>query len=176
MQQKEDAANAFQVQEKRMRQVARELMIDEKAAAKGEDYGHAAGPETDSTKDSPQAQPKFIAGNSSGASASAGTKSLSSRPAWALTEKAADDVTEAKELDDPEGLLEFAQGLDFDKYIGDLEVQSMMARLKQRIADMEREMLQDDKREIDAEERAARREMLALMVNIFLFVLMSCVF
>jgi len=84
-------------------------------------------------------------------------KKKSNKPAWALTEEKAEVVSEEKEFEDAEGLLDFAAGLNFDKYIDDLEVQTMMEKVKQRIMTLEREVIQDEKRLKEAEERAANR-------------------
>ncbi len=55
-------------------------------------------------------------------------------------------------------MLEFAAGLNFDKYIDDLEIKTMMEKVKKRILDLEREVNQEEKRIAEAEQRAANRE------------------
>mmetsp|Transcript_16583 Transcript_16583/g.24951 ORF Transcript_16583/g.24951 Transcript_16583/m.24951 type:complete len:370 (+) Transcript_16583:51-1160(+) len=82
------------------------------------------------------------------------------RPAWALTEDAAESALDEKEMEDEDELISFAKGLDFDKYIDDLEVHTMMERVKNRIAQLEREAESEKQREDEAEERAALRMML----------------
>lgn len=59
------------------------------------------------------------------------------RPAWALTEDKAKEAAEKQEEDDTAELLEFAQNLDFDKYIDDMEVQAMIDQVKTRINELE---------------------------------------
>ena len=144
---KEASKEAFQDEEKKMRRMAKELLnADEKDAdAKGE-----IGPETRS----PRAEAK---------PAVAEAKKVN-KPAWAQTEQAASKAvaaSEDKELADEEDLLDFAQNLDYDRFIGDIEVQTMMKRLKERIASLEREVKDEADREMDAATRAMIREKLS---------------
>mmetsp|Transcript_14459 Transcript_14459/g.17190 ORF Transcript_14459/g.17190 Transcript_14459/m.17190 type:complete len:335 (+) Transcript_14459:35-1039(+) len=60
-----------------------------------------------------------------------------SMPMWALTEDKAAEVTQVVEEDELDDLLEFAKNLDFDKYMGDMEVSTMLATVKARIAELE---------------------------------------
>lgn len=60
-----------------------------------------------------------------------------SRPMWALTEDKAHEASEKKEEDDAMELLAFAQNLDFEKYIDDMEIQTMMDQVKARIGELE---------------------------------------
>lgn len=101
-------------------------------------------------------------GNGGGGNSNIG--SSSSRPAWALTETSAAAASEEKLLGDEDELLSFAEGLDFDRYIGDMEVRTVMDRLRKRIVEMEREVSMEEKREGASEERAAKRDLLAQMV------------
>lgn len=88
----------------------------------------------------------------------------SSRPAWALTQQAAVVAEEKKEVDDADSLLEFAQSLDFNKYMDDLEMKVMMEQMKRRIAELEKDVGDEDKRaESDARELGHKRDQLALM-------------
>lgn len=59
--------------------------------------------------------------------------------------------------EDEDELIAFAKGLDFDKYIDDLEVHTMMERVKARIAQLEHETTEEERRDIEAEERAVMR-------------------
>ena len=95
--------------------------------------------------------------------------SSSSRPAWALTESAAETADEERLQDDEDDLLSFAEGLDFDQYIGDMEVRTMMDGLRHRIAEMEKEVAMEEKRDGAIEERAVKREQLAMMVRYYEF-------
>eukprot|EP01038_Epipyxis_sp_PR26KG_P012691 gene12691-17016_t len=90
-------------------------------------------------------------------------QSKSSKPAWALTENAAASAEEEYELDEVDDLIEFAKGLDFDKYIDDVEVQAMMERLRKRIVELEKEVTLEDQKEADNEARIARKALLAKM-------------
>jgi hypothetical protein len=79
------------------------------------------------------------------------------RPAWALTEDETAIAAEDKELEDDDDLISFAKGLDYDRFIDDLEVQTMMEKVKQRIAQLEHETLTEKQRDDEIEERAAMR-------------------
>jgi len=91
--------------------------------------------------------------------------SKQSKPAWAMTEKAADNQKEEQQEQEENLLLDFAQSLDFDKYIGDIEVQTMMERLRKRITELEKEVVQEELRSADADSRAALKAKLELMVS-----------
>ena len=65
--------------------------------------------------------------------------------------------------EDTEGLLSFAENLDYTKTIMNIETQMVMERLKSRILEIEKEMDSDEKQEKAVELRNARREMVALM-------------
>lgn len=82
------------------------------------------------------------------------------RPAWSLTESAAGELEDELELEDPDDLIEFAKGLDFEKYIDDLEVQTMIDRVKKRIAELERDSTVENQRVADAEIRQAMKSVL----------------
>jgi hypothetical protein len=57
---------------------------------------------------------------------------------------------EEQEMDD---LLEFAKELDFEKYMGDMEVQAMMERVRKRIQELEDEVQQEEASMRRTEER-----------------------
>ncbi|CAM9232480.1 unnamed protein product [Choristocarpus tenellus] len=59
------------------------------------------------------------------------------KPMWAMTEAKAEAEVCMKEDNELEELLEFTKGLDFDKYIRDAEVHSMIEQVKKRIAEIE---------------------------------------
>ena len=91
-----------------------------------------------------------------------------SKPAWALSAKAADEKHENDEMNDEDDLLLFANNLNYDKYINDIEIQSMVEQIKNRIKLLETELLMEEKKELyDTKESASRREMLAMMVCMF---------
>jgi spore coat polysaccharide biosynthesis predicted glycosyltransferase SpsG len=58
-----------------------------------------------------------------------------SKPAWATTEKQAEENKEA-EIDD---LLEFAYELDYEKYMEDFDVRQALAVIKERVAKIKEE-------------------------------------
>ena len=62
------------------------------------------------------------------------------KPAWCQSE--AD--REAVEADDEVNLLSFVDGLDFDQYTQDLEIQTLMGQVKDRIKLLEREHKKDE--------------------------------
>eukprot|EP00286_Rhodomonas_abbreviata_P019325 CAMPEP_0181294930 /NCGR_PEP_ID=MMETSP1101-20121128/3869_1 /TAXON_ID=46948 /ORGANISM="Rhodomonas abbreviata, Strain Caron Lab Isolate" /LENGTH=267 /DNA_ID=CAMNT_0023399633 /DNA_START=93 /DNA_END=893 /DNA_ORIENTATION=+ len=76
---------------------------------------------------------KSSAGGSKRSTPAKGTRDKkSSKPVWALTEEGLEG-REEEELDD---LLNFASGLDYDKYITDYEVQNALAAVKDRISEL----------------------------------------
>jgi len=99
------------------------------------------------------------------------SKSKANRPAWALTETAAkddEDMFGDNLQGDEASLLAFASSLDIDRYLGDMEVKSMMERVRRRIAELEREVVQDERREKESEERAAKRGQAGYQVRLLL--------
>lgn len=93
-----------------------------------------------------------------------GSSSSSSKPAWALTETASIAASDAEELDDEDELLSFAEGLDFDRLIDDMELQSVMDQLKSRISAMEKDAAIKDQRDEATEDRIEKKKLLAQMV------------
>ena len=81
-----------------------------------------------------------------------------SRPAWSLTEDVAVAELEEKEVDDEDALLSFAEDLDFDRCMGDMEVQDVMERLSLRISAMEREAAMELQRDEELQRRAEKRK------------------
>lgn len=59
------------------------------------------------------------------------------RPMWALTEEQAEMAVERAEYDEADDLLDFANSLDFDKYISDSEVSALIENVRSRIAELE---------------------------------------
>lgn len=66
-------------------------------------------------------------------------------------------MEEEKELDDEDELMQFAKGLDFDKYIDDLEIKTMMEKVQNRILELEKASSEDRMRDEEAEQRAVSR-------------------
>jgi hypothetical protein len=76
------------------------------------------------------------------------------RPRWALTEAAAEVAEEKAEDAEAETLVSFAKELDFERYIGDLEVKTMMEQVVRRIRELETSNRQDESADRAKEERA----------------------
>lgn len=64
-------------------------------------------------------------------------KASARRPAWALTEGAAAAAAEEQEAAEVADLLAFTKDLDFDKYIHDMELQTMIDQVMKRIRELE---------------------------------------
>ncbi|CAM9619489.1 unnamed protein product [Discosporangium mesarthrocarpum] len=83
------------------------------------------------------------------------------KPMWAMTETRAEVDILTREEDEVEELLEFTKGLDFEKYIRDAEVQSMIDQVKKRIMEIESqpEVDEDDNGggESDCNDKGGRR-------------------
>eukprot|EP00760_Papus_ankaliazontas_P037876 PhM_4_TR8771/c1_g1_i1/m.88960 len=60
------------------------------------------------------------------------TASASSKPTWAMTAEEAED----HEFEETQKLVEFAQGLDFDKFIDDYEVREALSIMRDRIQEL----------------------------------------
>eukprot|EP00918_Siedleckia_nematoides_P050685 GHVU01110979.1.p1 GENE.GHVU01110979.1~~GHVU01110979.1.p1 ORF type:complete len:399 (+),score=94.20 GHVU01110979.1:3-1199(+) len=71
-------------------------------------------------------------GKSSKPPSQSGPKKGKSRPLWAMTEEGVEDA-EDEELDQ---LLNFANNLDYDKYVEDYEVRNALAAVKNRISEL----------------------------------------
>lgn len=144
---KEEEKMRFQEHERKMRELQRTIMYS----------SDSKDPASDTMSDS-----KAFGAKSEDSKETIPSKALG-KPAWAVTEEAAEKLSEAKQAKEEDDLLNFALGLNFDRYIGDMEVQMTVERLRRRIADLEREVKEEESRELDAESRAARREMLEMM-------------
>lgn len=68
--------------------------------------------------------------------AKAAPKAKESRPKWAMTAEEADEAEDEEFLTQHDDLLQFAQSLDYGKFIGDLEVQEAMAIMKERVEEI----------------------------------------
>ena len=112
-----------------------------------------------------KAQAKYVSSSNGANKENKDTAKASAKPAWAMSEAAAEAQLDEMQMEEEDDLIEFAKGLDFDKYMGDVEVQAVMERLRRRIADLEREVNVEDLRNADAETRAAMRAKLEQMVS-----------
>ena len=72
--------------------------------------------------------------------------SCNNKPAWALTEEAAEREEEEREAAEEEDLLCFVDGLDFDEYSQDSELTFLMDQVKNRIESLQREKNIDEGR------------------------------
>lgn len=71
--------------------------------------------------------------------ASTTAESKRKKPAWCQSETDHEASKELAELNDEANLLDFVDGLDFDRYNEDLELQTLMGQVKERIKTLERE-------------------------------------
>ena len=134
-----------------MRQLSRQLLREEKVAQE------KGGPETDE-KTSGKSSPKKAEAKSEPVASKAKKVTL---PAWAYgNEEKAEEAMEAKIMEEDESLLDFASGLDFEKFMDDMEVKTMMAKVAERIQELEKEMKNDADRSAEADERAVLRQQL----------------
>lgn len=79
------------------------------------------------------------------------------KPAWAMTQENAEVAAEEKEIEDEDELIQFAKGLDFDKYIDDLEIKTMMDKVQKRILELEKASEEERIRDEEAQQRAVNR-------------------
>lgn len=156
MRQKEESLAKFQDHEKKMREMTLGILKpDDKSQSKEENPATNSPEQKDYYNNDSKADSKPLKNNN--------YNNNNNKPAWAMTKEAADDVKTSKEIEEEEDLINFAKSLDFDRYIDDIEVQTMVEKLRRRIVELEKEVVRDDQREADAEERKNRREMLELM-------------
>lgn len=92
------------------------------------------------------------------------TSNNKSRPAWAMTEKAIAD-TEDDMDEDIDSLIDFAQGLDYNKYINDIEIKMMIEQMKKRISSIESEIAEDEKRDSEAKDHSSKKAKLIQLVG-----------
>lgn len=94
-------------------------------------------PESKKCTLSTQDPPEKDADDATVASSIASTESKRKKPAWCQSEEAA-------EVEDESNLLDFVNGLDFEQYNEDLELQSLMGQVRERIKKLERENKKDE--------------------------------
>lgn len=94
--------------------------------------------------------------------AKSGAKVKKQKPAWALTAETAQSkgLDEEDLVPDEDDLLAFVSGLDYDKYIADVEVKTMMDRVRRRIVELEKEIALDDKLDAESTVRSTKRQLL----------------
>lgn len=163
MRRKEESQSKFQDEQKKLREYSRTLLH-----TKSSDLAESKNPETSDQYDKTSSNNNEPADSKTSLYSDAKDYKKGaalSKPAWALTEDTAEFASDAKKMKEDDDLLDFAKSLNYDKYISDMEVKLMMDRLRKRIEDLEKEVAVEDQREADAEMRAAKREMLELMVS-----------
>jgi hypothetical protein len=73
------------------------------------------------------------------------------KPKWALTEESAIKEAESKTNDEENDLLNFVDSLNINKYLEDIEVQTMIDKIKLRISELQKEVMVEEK--IDEDRR-----------------------
>lgn len=132
---KEDRHKRFMEREARMRAMvrkAKDSVLDFESQAKDE-HGEETSVEKASFEDSTRETYPTVADGKSPAPPS--------RPMWALTEQQALSSVDCAEKNEADDLLDFANGLDFDKYISDSEVSALIENVRSRITELEASQL-----------------------------------
>jgi len=140
----QEAAGADRAKEKRKQFVERSAQLREAVRAgllgPPEATSEPAPPANEDTAAPEEHEEQEAA--SAGAAAAAvpplklGKKDLS-KPAWAFTEQGAEDRDELAEEVDVDDLLDFVEGLDFESYVDDLEVQQALEVMRSRITTLD---------------------------------------
>ena len=86
-----------------------------------------------------QAQAKAEGADDEAQDKAGGSRAAAALPMWAMTEADAEAEVDAREDDEANELLDFARGLDFDKYMDDVEISSMIDQVRDRIKVLEGE-------------------------------------
>jgi hypothetical protein len=151
---KADKKAAFMDRERKMRAAVRGIDAESKYDDDDDDYaeseakgGYGSADDYDSDVEE-RAPPK----------AAAKKEAKQSKPMWARTEEAAKEVEDEEDEDEAEKLLNFAAGLDFDKYVDDLEVRAMMDQVKARVDELEVAIAEEDDNATRKEELAEAKE------------------
>lgn len=170
----------FQERERQMRLAARAMLNDSKSIISdlsenidkngnnSESKDNINVPETTDSSSvvSSLQSPSMAESKTIPSSSSSSNKKNLNKPAWAFAkEEDASDMLENKELEDDEGLLDFASGLDFDKYMGDVEIKTMMDAVAKRISELEVDVKNDDERIKEAIIRQALRQQAETKMN-----------
>lgn len=145
---KSESKEKFEAGEKQMRQMVKSILkADNKSSNQADDV-------------IPYADAKSIVPDAAAEKSGVALSGTSKRPAWALTEevaKATEDRDDEEFEGDEDDLLGFAKGLDFEKYMDDVEIRTMMEIVQKRISDLELDAKMNDVRSAEAEERGAAR-------------------
>lgn len=79
--------------------------------------------------------------------------SKTSRPMWALTKASADEKLECMEDEEADDLIDFANNLDIDQFMDDVEIKARIVQVEQQLAQMQSIVDYED-----AEEKKSERE------------------
>lgn len=142
LEEKKEAEQKERLERKRL---FKEREAKKRATSKRSNADTPATSDTHDVLDKDQASTTIIDDDSTVASTVASTVSGNNnnkrkKPAWCQSET----DREAAEIDDEINLLSFVEGLDFDQYTQDLELQSLMGQVKERIKLLEREHKKDE--------------------------------
>ena len=66
------------------------------------------------------------------------------KPAWCQSEAAHEETEELAAIEDEANLLDFANGLNFDEYTEDLELQTLLNKVQERIQTLKKETKKDE--------------------------------
>lgn len=144
-------AEELHQKEERMRefktkQAMKRAKLFEAADIAGDDCCSVNSDCTDSTATSSSQSLSSIDAGTPKSSTMACVPSSINKPAWALTEEAAQREEEEREAAEEEDLLCFVDGLDFDEYSRDSELTFLMDQVKYRIESLQREKNVDEGR------------------------------
>jgi hypothetical protein len=64
-------------------------------------------------------------------------RKLHARPMWALTKETADEKREQREADEADELIDFANNLDLDQFMDDVEIKARVAQVEQQLAQLQ---------------------------------------
>lgn len=150
MMKKQEKKENFQAQEKLMRVMSKEVLHGNLSKEEGEAKGSPGVEE----KKSPEAS-----------EAKGTSKKERSKPAWAKVQDDSENAEEKDDLDlmmgeDDEGLLNFAENLDFNAVIEDIEVKSLMKKLKEKIKSLEKDVKNEEDRDLEMELAGKERDLL----------------
>ncbi|KAJ1460714.1 hypothetical protein M885DRAFT_508981 [Pelagophyceae sp. CCMP2097] len=146
---KDDRHKKFTEREAKMRQMVRDTKTK---AAHFEDKGEAK------DADAPYHVSDYAEAKEESSSAEAKASSVDAakrRPMWAMTADQAEIQADLVDGEEADVLLDFAMGLDFDKYINDAEVSALINSVRSRIGELEHDSAAEAKVESYLGERKA---------------------
>ena len=161
---KEDRATRFMEREAKLRKVVKDVKYGATASSGGGGADDAAQSKRSAADDDADegggavSQAKGCFKGGAATVVDGATAAALGRPMWAMTEDQALEAADQRDDDDCDELLDFAQGLDFDKYINDSEVSALITNVRARIAELETEATHEAKTESHLSDRAIDRE------------------